>query len=178
MKATAYAIVIGSLICAAVPILTLQQVFAQQQSSQGPAMNQSGNKIDVRLEPIQSGDKSYSFKVTFLQPKTQNVQVHIDYDVSIMQNGKVLYDAAKSTGQTLLHTAEGQVTIPDKPYIFADSGNYTVRVQVFGIVFNPITPETFDFTTAVSPEFPEGIMIASAGIVAFALIVSRKLKHN
>jgi hypothetical protein len=48
------------------------------------------------------------------------------------------------TGQPLLHTAEGIVTIPFK---FNSSGNYTLEVAVMGINFVPIRTEyaSFDF---------------------------------
>lgn len=170
MKAGVFAVLV--VLLAAVPVLTLHAVFAQQSAP----MVQSGNKIDVKMQQVQSGDKSYMFVVTFLQPKTQNVQVHIDYDVAILQNGNVIFDAAKSTNQNLLHTAKGNVTIP---YTFTDGGTYQVRVQVFGIVFNPITPETFNYDVTVTPEFSGGIvMVTAAGVVGLVVVLSKKLKHE
>jgi hypothetical protein len=46
-----------------------------------------------------------------------------------------------------LHTAEGIVTIP---YTFQGPGDYLVSVPVYGILFNPIRPESADFTIKVT----------------------------
>jgi hypothetical protein len=63
--------------------------------------------------------------------------------------GKQVFSASQLAGQSgaPLHTAEGIVTIP---YTFASSGNYNIDVTVYGILFNPIKPESADFTVRVT----------------------------
>jgi hypothetical protein len=92
--------------------------------------------------PLTAGDSK--FKITFLQHSSETVQVHVDYDVAISQLGKEVFRASALTGQPLLHTAEGIVTIP---YKFENPGQYTIQVSVLGINFIPIKTETvkFDF---------------------------------
>ena len=72
--------------------------------------------MDVKLEPTPSPVKSgqeTNYKVTFLQKGTSTVQVHIDYDFVILKdNTTEVFKASQKTGQPLLHTAEGLVTIP------------------------------------------------------------------
>src|ERR1043165_932586 len=92
--------------------------------------------IDLQVQPFpvtQSGNSH--FKITFLQPSSQTVQVHVDYDLSISKMNSEVFRASSSTGQPLLHTAEGIVTIP---YTFSQGGEYSVQVSVMGINFIPI----------------------------------------
>jgi hypothetical protein len=105
-----------------------------------------GKSVDVMVQaspfPLTAGDSK--FKITFLQHSSETVQVHVDYDVAISQLGKEVFRASALTGQPLLHTAEGIVTIP---YKFENPGQYTIQVSVLGINFIPIKTETvkFDF---------------------------------
>ena len=76
----------------------------------------SGGTLDVKLEPIpspiESGQET-NYKVTFLQKGTGTIQVHVDYDFIILKdNTTEVFRASQQTGQPLLHTAEGIVTMP------------------------------------------------------------------
>jgi len=104
--------------------------------------------IDLQIQPFpvtQSGDSQ--FKITFLQPSSQTVQVHVDYDLSISKMNSEVFRASSSTGQPLLHTAEGIVSIP---YKFSQEGQYSVQVSVMGINFIPIKTEQALFDLKVS----------------------------
>ncbi|HEY6163524.1 MAG TPA: hypothetical protein VIW25_01325 [Nitrososphaeraceae archaeon] len=104
--------------------------------------------IDLQVQPFpvtQSGNSQ--FKITFLQPSSQTVQVHVDYDLSISKMNSEVFRASSSTGQPLLHTAEGIVTIP---YTFSQGGEYSVQVSVMGINFIPIKTEQASFDLKVS----------------------------
>ncbi|HEX9320004.1 MAG TPA: hypothetical protein VF884_13810 [Nitrososphaeraceae archaeon] len=103
-----------------------------------------GKSVDVMVQaspfPLSMGDSK--FKITFLQPSSATVQVHVDYDVAISQLDKEVFRASALTGQPLLHTAEGIVTIP---YKFEKPGHYTMQVSVLGINFIPIKTESIKF---------------------------------
>jgi hypothetical protein len=106
----------------------------------------SGGTLDVKLEPtpnpIKSGQET-NYKVTFLQKGTSNVQVHIDYDFVILKdNTTEVFKASQKTGQPLLHTAEGIVTIP---FTIKEPGSYTIRISMMGINFIPMATEYADF---------------------------------
>ena len=59
-----------------------------------------------------------------------------------------MFAASQLAGQPApLHTSEGVVTIP---YTFQSPGDYTIDVAVYGILFNPIKPESADFTIKVT----------------------------
>jgi hypothetical protein len=123
------------------------------QVSSGPMKKTTnGGSLDVLLQPSPqpiTNKGQTSFKVSFLQKGTNSVQPHIDYDLIIKDsNGKQVFAASQLAGQPgkPLHTAEGIVTIP---YTFQSPGDYTVNVSIYGILFNPIRPESADFTVKV-----------------------------
>ena len=109
----------------------------------------SGGALDVILQPSPqpvSHTGPTSIKVQFLTKGTNTVQPHIDYNLIIKDSvGKQVFSASQLAGQSggaPLHTAEGIVTIP---YTFQAPGDYTINVTVYGILFNPIKPESADF---------------------------------
>ena len=104
--------------------------------------------IDLQIQPFPVTQNGISqFKITFLQPSSQTVQVHVDYDLSISKMNSEVFRASSSTGQPLLHTAEGIVSIP---YKFNQEGEYSVQVSVMGINFIPIKTEQALFDLRVS----------------------------
>ncbi|MDP9306663.1 MAG: hypothetical protein M3O68_10015 [Thermoproteota archaeon] len=109
-----------------------------------------GKSVDIDLQiqpfPVTQSENS-QFKITFLQPSSQTVQVHVDYDLSISKMNSEVFRASSSTGQPLLHTAEGIVSIP---YKFSQEGQYSVQVSVMGINFIPIKTEQALFDLKVS----------------------------
>jgi hypothetical protein len=113
----------------------------------------SGGSLDVAMQPspVPLGHTGpTSFRVTFLQKGTTKVQPHIDYDLTITNNNdKQVFQASALAGQPgkPLHTAEGAVTIP---YTFQSPGDYSINISVYGILFNPIKPESADFLVKVN----------------------------
>ncbi len=146
--------------------------------AQGMIQPASGGSLDVMLEPQWEQDGQARFKVTFLQPGTQTVQVHIDYDLVVKdQRGSEVFRATDQfPGQPVLHTESGIVTIPQVPssYKFEENGSYTVAVEMFGIQFIPINPETAEFSINVTPEFPAGTLAIFAAMAG--TIVAVRLK--
>ena len=113
----------------------------------------NGGSLDVMVQPspLPIGHTGpTSLKVQFLTKGDGTVQPHIDYDLIIKDSGgKQVFSASQLAGQSgaPLHTAEGIVTIP---YTFPSSGSYNIDVTVYGILFNPIKPESADFTVKVT----------------------------
>jgi hypothetical protein len=115
-------------------------------TAKGPTDGRSlGVMVQVSPFPLKTGDAK--FKISFLQPSSEAIQVHIDYDVVITKANTELFRASASTGQPLLHTAEGIVNIP---YKFNSPGDYTLEVSVMGINFIPIRTENIKFDFEVS----------------------------
>jgi hypothetical protein len=124
--------------------------FAQTSDAPADTKTTSGGTLDVKLEPtpnpIKSGQET-EYKFTFLKKGTDTVQVHVDYDFIILKNNSTeVFRASQQTGQPLLHTTEGIVTIP---FTIQEPGNYTIRVPVMGINFIPIATEDADFPVKV-----------------------------
>jgi hypothetical protein len=108
--------------------------------------------------PIVKGTQT-NFTVSFKQKGGNVVQPHIDYDVTITKDSKLIFQASalgggiiKGTSKTAhpnqpLHATTGIVTIP---YTFQKQGDYRMNVTVYGILFNPINPEYAQFPISVS----------------------------
>ena len=110
----------------------------------------NGTSVDIDLQiqafPV-TKNVDTQFMITFLQPSTQTVQVHVDYDFAITKMNNEVFRASSKTGQPLLHTAEGIVKIP---YKFEEGGQYSVQISVMGINFIPIKTEQALFDLKVS----------------------------
>ncbi|MDE1832068.1 MAG: PEFG-CTERM sorting domain-containing protein [Thaumarchaeota archaeon] len=116
------------------------------------------------------GDQT-ELKISFLN-KQNTVQQHIDYRVSMTQGGNQVF------GTQVTHTAEGSVSIP---FQFQSAGTYQVTVEVQGILFQPIPPETASFTVVVGPSVPEfgplAGMIIAVSITSVIIISKRTHLH-
>ena len=104
------------------------------------------------------------FKIDFINPKTEKVQEHIDYTVSIQRDGERIIGS-----QNLIHTSEGSITIPVESI---EAGTYFVLIEMEGILFQPIDKEIVSFTIPIAvaegngngapPENGGGCLIATA----------------
>ncbi|MGI0047111.1 MAG: hypothetical protein ACREBB_07995 [Nitrosotalea sp.] len=100
----------------------------------------SGGTIDVGFatdpaNPTPGG--STNLDISFINKSTHTVQPHIDYKVSVMEGGNQI------CGTGIGHTAEGTISVP---CALPDAATYQVIVEVDGILFQPIPPETATFT--------------------------------
>lgn len=161
---------LGLLLVVFLALSTVPPAFAE-----GMRSPTSSNSLDVLVEPLSDpivDTETTQFKVTFLQPGTNIIQPHIDYDFVIEKDGRQVFSAAAQTGQPYLHTAEPIVYIP---YKFEEQGEYTIQVTVSAIYFFPLEPETATFQVAVTPEFPFALLVAAAALASAAGLA--RLKH-
>ena len=131
-------------------VINYEKVYSISEIYSTMISETNGKSLDIKISPSVSSIKSQGeikFKITFLQPNSDKVQVHVDYDFTVIHDDDEIFSASKQTGQPLLHTAEGTVTIP---YSFLSSGLYMVKISVLGINFVPINPESADFTFQVN----------------------------
>jgi hypothetical protein len=162
-----------ALLLAAIFSITTVVVYAQDS---GMLQATSKGTLGIRLEPVWSGGGQASFKVSFLNPGTNTVHQHQDYDLRILKDGQQVFSAANQTGQAVLHNAEGTLTVP---YTFQGNGNYTVQVHLAGTGIAPTIPTDEDatFSIAVTPEFPAGILAAAlAAFMTTAIVLAQRLK--
>src|SRR5437588_8250573 len=132
-------------------LLATSSTYAQ---TSGVAMNKvtSGGSLNVNLQPSPSpvvkGSQT-NLKVSFDQKGSSAVQPHIDYDLTIMNDGKQVFQASALAGHPNqpLHTAEGIITIP---YTFQQHGGYMMNITAYGILFNQIRHEAAQLPISVS----------------------------
>jgi hypothetical protein len=175
-------IIVVVVIVASIFSITPTPIHAQTASG-GMKKTTSGGSLDVLVQPSPEpiGNKAQtSFKVTFLQKGTgDKVQPHIDYDFIIKDsNGKEIFRASQLAGQPgkPLHTAEGVVTIP---YTFQGLGDYSINIPIYGILFNPIKPESAEYSIKIAPEFPAGVgALIMAAVIGIVLTANRFKKNN
>jgi hypothetical protein len=161
--------IIIALLLAAVFSVSLTAAHAE-----GMTSKTSGGSLNIMLEPAWSENGSAKFKVSFLEPKTNTLHQHQDWDVRILKGSSELFNTQ------VVHNVEGTVTVP---YDFKDNkGDYTVEVNVVAACFpsNPQTSncpidEKADFSITVTPEFPVGLVgAAMAALVGTTIVLSRK----
>jgi hypothetical protein len=122
--------------------------------SQNDLLKNSTNagSLDVLLEPtpypVTVNSASVKFKVSFLKSNTSLLQDHVDFNVRMFKDNKQVFQATNQTGQPLvpLHATDGYMTVPMLNYQFDQAGKYLIEIPVYGILFNPIRPETANFT--------------------------------
>ena len=154
---------IAMLITASFSVTTLLGSTAYAQEG---AMLKTTDKgtLDIRLTPTWNEGGQATFTVSFLNPGTETVHEHQDYDFRILKDGQQVFSAASQTGQAVLHNVEGTLTVP---YTFQENGDYTIQLYLAGIGLPAIpSDEEATFPITVVPEFPAG------GIVAALLVAS------
>jgi hypothetical protein len=123
-------------------------------TSQNDLLKDSTNadSLDVLLEPtpypVTVKSTPITFKVSFLKPNTSQLQDHVDFNVRIFKDNKRVFQATNQTGQPSvpLHATDGYMTVPMLNYEFDQTGKYLIEIPVYGILFNPIRPESANFT--------------------------------
>ena len=88
------------------------------------------------------------FKVSFKKPNTNQLQYHVDFNLRIFKNDKQVFQATNQTKQPLvpLHATDGYMTIPTLNNGLDQAGKYLIEIPIYGILFNPIIPESANFT--------------------------------
>jgi len=131
------------------PNVTAQSSACDGSSLQSVLLDDAG--VEVRLGDRITDVNKVEFTVCFLNSSSGAIQNHVDYNFVIKDtSGKEIFDAASAAGQqSILHTADGVVTIP---YSLSDEQLQTIVVTVAGINFIPIRTEDAVFHRM--PEFP------------------------
>lgn len=120
-----------------VPFL-LTPVFAE--NAQVLPTDKGTLNVDFSTDPLEPNpNESLKMKIDFINPNTNEIQVHIDYTVLVTKDGEEVFSVPFS------HTSKGSVTIPVK---VADEGTYNALIGLEGILFQPIPREevSIDFS--------------------------------
>ncbi|AFS83576.1 CFI-box-CTERM domain-containing protein [Candidatus Nitrosopumilus sediminis] len=120
-----------------VPLLIIP-AFAEEQT-----LSTDKGTLDVKLsyDDIVPGDLN-SIRVDFLNGKTKNTQVHIDYKIKVSKDNEIIFQTPN-----LMHTSEG--FLKGLKIEFPEDGVYSMDFEIEGILFNPIPTETVSFDITV-----------------------------
>src|ERR671910_1379560 len=154
-------------------IMTAAAAYAQDG---GMVKTTNKGTLDIRLAPTWNEGGQATLSVSFLNPGTDTVHEHQDYDFRILRDGQQVFSAASQTGQAVLHNVEGTLTVP---YTFQENGDYTVQVYLAGTGIPAIpTDEEATFPITVTPEFPAGGILAAVMTASMttAIVLSQRLK--
>jgi hypothetical protein len=161
-------------------IFSLTAATAVYAQDGGMVQATSKGTLDVRLEPEWSEGGQATFAVSFLDPGTETLHQHQDYDLRILKDGQQVFGAANQTGQAVIHNVEGTATIPQVPFTFQENGDYTIQVYLAGTGIAPTIPtdEEATFPITVTPEFPAGGILAAvlAASMITAVVLSQRMK--
>ena len=126
-----------------VPILIIP-AFAESQT-----LPTEKGTLDIKLtyDVIEQNIQT-KINIDFINPFTQKIQVHIDYTVAVSKDGETVFGPTQ-----LIHTSEGSVKIPIDFNL--GEGVYSMDVEVAGILFQPIPPETVSFDIIVGEAHAE-----------------------
>lgn len=156
-----------------VPVFGVATVaYAQEGGMVSPT---SRGTLDIRVVPTWNDDGNATFRVSFLNPGTDTLHEHQDYDFRILKDGTEVFSAARQTGQVLIHNVNGNIIVP---YKFEENGDYTVQIYLAGTGIAPIIPteEQADFPIQVTPEFPAGALGAIAALMTTVVVLARRYK--
>ena len=120
-----------------IPLFTIP-AFAESQT-----LTTDQGTLDVKLsyEDINLNELSRLI-IEFINPMTQNTQVHVDYKIIITESGETIFKTP-----SLVHTSEG--IINGFKFEFPQDDTYNMKLQIEGILFTPITPEIVSFDIVV-----------------------------
>ena len=158
-------------------IFSLTAATAVYAQDGGMVQATSKGTLDISLAPTWNEGGQATFAVSFLDPGTETLHQHQDYDFRILKDGQQVFSAANQTGQAVLHNVEGTSTIP---YTFQENGDYTIQVYLAGTGISPTIPtdEEATFPITVTPEFPAGGIVAAvlAASMITAVVLSQRMK--
>lgn len=157
------------LLLLSIVLLPSSHVYAQEQEVKPIMLSTKSLDIEVLLDSIPEPEKEVKMQITFLT-KTGGIQQHVDYVITINDGSGNIIERIPPNPQPLLHTDPGRITVP---YIFRSEGNYTVNIDIVGILFQPIPTESAEFNITVVPEFPAMVLAILASTIAIYIMLVR-----
>src|ERR671914_410543 len=157
-------------------IFSLTAATAVYAQDGGMVQATSKGTLDISLAQTWNEGGQATFAVSFLDPGTETLHQHQDYDLRILKDGQQVFSAANQTGQAVLHNVEGTLTVP---YTFQENGDYTIQLYLAGIGLPAIpSDEEATFPITVVPEFPAGGIVAAllVGSLTTAVVLSQRFR--
>ena len=123
--------------------LFILPAFAGSDSYEQVTSTEKGTlNIGLNVVPSPTVNQVSKMQIDFLNVKTEKIQEHIDYSITVIRDGNKVFGPIPLT-----HTSSGSVKIPIE---FTKPGQHELRIEVEGILFQPMPLEVAAFTINVS----------------------------
>ena len=100
--------------------------------------------IGLTVDPPAKANEVSKLHIGWIKPGFNKIQEHIDYRITVIKDGQNTFGPIPLT-----HTSIGTVKIPVE---FTSNGEHQIKVEMEGILFQPIPLETTYFTIEVGGE--------------------------
>jgi len=100
--------------------------------------------IGLSVDPPAKANEVSKLHIGWIKPGFNKIQEHIDYTITVTKDGQNIFGPIPLT-----HTSIGTVKIPVE---FTSNGEHQVKIEMEGILFQPIPLETTYFTINVGEE--------------------------
>ena len=100
--------------------------------------------IGLSIDPPAKANEVSKLHIGWINPGFNKIQQHIDYKITVIKDGQNIFGPIPLT-----HTSVGTVKIPVE---FISNGEHRVKIEMEGILFQPIPVETTYFTINVGEE--------------------------
>jgi len=100
--------------------------------------------IGLSVDPPAKANEVSKLHIGWIKPGFNKIQQHIDYKITVIKDGQNIFGPIPLT-----HTSVGTVKIPVE---FTSNGEHQVKIEMEGILFQPIPLETTYFTINVGGE--------------------------
>ncbi|MDC0199944.1 copper-binding protein [Candidatus Nitrosopelagicus sp.] len=126
--------------------LLLTPAFAESAEDYDQVLPSENGTLDIGLSVVPEAEANAVSKlhIGWIKPGFNKIQEHIDYKITVIKDGQNIFGPIPLT-----HTSIGTVKIPVE---FTSNGEHQVKVEMEGILFQPIPLETTYFTIEVGGE--------------------------
>ena len=123
--------------------LLLSPAFAETPEDYEQVLPSENGTLDIGLSVVPEAEANSVSKlhIGWIKPGFNKIQEHIDYRITVIKDGQNIFGPIPLT-----HTSIGTVKIPVE---FLENGEHQIKVEMEGILFQPIPLETTYFTVNV-----------------------------
>jgi hypothetical protein len=126
--------------------LLLTPAFAESAEDYDQVLPSENGTLNIGLSVVPQAEVNSVSKlhIGWIKPGFNKIQEHIDYKITVIKDGQNIFGPIPLT-----HTSVGTVKIPVE---FTSNGEHQVKIEMEGILFQPIPLETTYFTINVGGE--------------------------
>ena len=123
--------------------LLLTPAFAESAEDYDQVLPSENGTLDIGLSVVPEAEANSVSKlhIGWIKPGFNKIQEHIDYRITVIKDDQNIFGPIPLT-----HTSVGTVKIPVE---FLENGEHQIKVEMEGILFQPIPLETTYFTVNV-----------------------------